>query len=53
MLASRARNLFLVAVEGVLKNDKMLADGNYYNTLVMGRWHDGVKESRRQKARCE
>ena len=24
-------------VEGVLKNDKMLSDGNYYNTIVMGR----------------
>jgi RimJ/RimL family protein N-acetyltransferase len=24
-------------IEGVLKNDKILADGNYYNTIVMGR----------------
>lgn len=24
-------------VEGVLKNDKRLSDGNYYNTIVMGR----------------
>lgn len=24
-------------IEGTLKNDKMLADGNYYNTLIMGR----------------
>lgn len=24
-------------VEGVLKNDKLLSDGNYYNTIVMGR----------------
>ncbi|PQZ57701.1 MULTISPECIES: GNAT family N-acetyltransferase [Bacillus] len=24
-------------VEGVLKNDKMLSDGKYYNTVVMGR----------------
>ncbi|MFE8152009.1 GNAT family N-acetyltransferase [Brenneria goodwinii] len=25
-------------VEGILKNDKLLADGKYYNTIVMGRW---------------
>lgn len=25
-------------VEGVLKNDKILADGHYYNTLLMGRF---------------
>jgi RimJ/RimL family protein N-acetyltransferase len=24
-------------VEGVLKKDKFLSDGNYYNTIVMGR----------------
>ena len=24
-------------IEGVLKNDKILSDGNYYNTIVMGR----------------
>ena len=24
-------------VEGILKNDKCLSDGNYYNTMVMGR----------------
>lgn len=24
-------------IEGVLKNDKLLSDGNYYNTIVMGR----------------
>lgn len=24
-------------VEGILKNDKYLSDGNYYNTIVMGR----------------
>ncbi|MGE7852678.1 GNAT family N-acetyltransferase [Bacillus paramycoides] len=27
-------------VEGVLKNDKRLSDGNYYNTVVMGRLTD-------------
>lgn len=27
-------------VEGVLKNDKKLADGKYYNTVVMGRLTD-------------
>ncbi|MED1411021.1 MULTISPECIES: GNAT family N-acetyltransferase [Bacillus] len=27
-------------VEGVLKNDKRLTDGNYYNTVVMGRLTD-------------
>jgi RimJ/RimL family protein N-acetyltransferase len=26
--------------EGVLKKDKLLADGNYYNTVVMGRFND-------------
>lgn len=26
-------------VEGVLRNDKFLSDGKYYNTLVMGRWN--------------
>ncbi|MDR4346889.1 GNAT family N-acetyltransferase, partial [Bacillus anthracis] len=24
-------------VEGILKNDKRLSDGKYYNTVVMGR----------------
>lgn len=24
--------------EGILKNDKVLSDGNYYNTIVMGRF---------------
>jgi len=30
--------------EGVLKNDKLLSDGNYYNTVIMGRFneHDDV-----------
>ena len=26
--------------EGVLKNDKLLSDGNYYHTVVMGRFND-------------
>ncbi|MCP1306282.1 GNAT family N-acetyltransferase [Paenibacillus tyrfis] len=26
-------------VEGILKNDKILSDGNYYNTIVMGRFN--------------
>ena len=26
------------AVEGILKNDKRLADGQYYHTIMMGRW---------------
>lgn len=26
--------------EGVLKNDKYLSDGKYYNTVMMGRWND-------------
>lgn len=26
-------------IEGILKNDKILADGNYYNTIVMGRFN--------------
>ncbi|MNI92548.1 Spermidine N(1)-acetyltransferase [compost metagenome] len=25
--------------EGLLKNDKLLSDGKYYNTVAMGRWH--------------
>lgn len=27
-------------VEGVLKNDKILADGKYYNSIMMGRFSD-------------
>lgn len=27
-------------VEGLLKNDKILSDGKYYNTVVMGRCQD-------------
>ncbi|MEJ8548788.1 GNAT family N-acetyltransferase [Brevibacillus borstelensis] len=27
-------------VEGILKNDKILSDGKYYNTIVMGRFHE-------------
>jgi len=27
-------------VEGLLKNDKILSDGKYYNTIVMGRFTD-------------
>lgn len=26
-------------VEGILKNDKILSDGNYYNTILMGRFN--------------
>ncbi|MGE5701331.1 MAG: N-acetyltransferase family protein [Clostridia bacterium] len=26
-------------VEGILKKDKILSDGNYYNTIVMGRFY--------------
>ncbi|WP_077324627.1 GNAT family N-acetyltransferase [Virgibacillus siamensis] len=26
-------------IEGILKNDKLLSDGNYYNTVVMGRFN--------------
>lgn len=26
-------------IEGILKNDKRLADGQYYNTIIMGRFH--------------
>jgi len=25
-------------VEGILKNDKRLSDGQYYHTILMGRW---------------
>lgn len=27
-------------IEGILKNDKILSDGNYYNTILMGRWQE-------------
>jgi ribosomal protein S18 acetylase RimI-like enzyme len=27
-------------IEGILKNDKILADGKYYNTIIMGRFND-------------
>lgn len=27
-------------IEGILKNDKILSDGNYYNTIIMGRTID-------------
>ncbi|WML48805.1 GNAT family N-acetyltransferase [Neobacillus sp. PS3-34] len=27
-------------VEGILKNDKILSDGNYYNTILMGRFNE-------------
>ncbi|WP_289137682.1 GNAT family N-acetyltransferase [uncultured Brevibacillus sp.] len=26
-------------IEGILKNDRILADGNYYNTIIMGRFN--------------
>lgn len=25
-------------VEGILKHDKRLSDGQYYHTIMMGRW---------------
>ncbi|NGQ94437.1 GNAT family N-acetyltransferase [Brevibacillus sp. SYP-B805] len=27
-------------IEGILKNDRKLADGKYYNTIMMGRFHE-------------
>ncbi|MEH6942633.1 GNAT family N-acetyltransferase [Bacillus sp. JJ722] len=27
-------------IEGILKKDKILSDGNYYNTIIMGRFHE-------------
>ncbi|WP_379967494.1 GNAT family N-acetyltransferase [Ectobacillus sp. sgz5001026] len=27
-------------MEGILKKDKLLSDGKYYNTVVMGRWNE-------------
>ncbi|WP_108671060.1 GNAT family N-acetyltransferase [Peribacillus acanthi] len=27
-------------IEGILKNDKILSDGKYYNTIMMGRLHE-------------
>jgi len=27
-------------IEGVLKKDKLLSDGKYYNTIIMGRWNE-------------
>ncbi|OIK13803.1 GNAT family N-acetyltransferase [Bacillus sp. MUM 13] len=31
-------------VEGILKNDKILSDGRYYHTAVMGRFHENIKK---------
>lgn len=31
---------FGFAVEGILKNDKRLSDGNYYSTFLMGRFNE-------------
>ncbi|HCF51897.1 MAG TPA: GNAT family N-acetyltransferase, partial [Bacillus sp. (in: Bacteria)] len=31
-------------VEGILKNDKRLSDGKYYNTVVMGRFTNTFHE---------
>ncbi|NHM31934.1 GNAT family N-acetyltransferase [Neobacillus terrae] len=39
----KAKNLYEkhgFEVEGVLRNDKLLSDGNYYNTIIMGRFKD-------------
>lgn len=30
-------------VEGILKNDKLLSDGNFYNMIVMGRLNNGLE----------
>jgi RimJ/RimL family protein N-acetyltransferase len=27
-------------IEGTLKNDKVITDGKYYNTILMGRFND-------------
>ncbi|MGG0276629.1 N-acetyltransferase family protein [Bacillus rhizoplanae] len=38
----KAKNLYErygFEVEGILKNDKILSDGNYYNTILMGRFN--------------
>jgi ribosomal protein S18 acetylase RimI-like enzyme len=29
-------------VEGILKRDKILSDGKYYNTILMGRFNDNI-----------
>ena len=31
---------FSFEIEGILKNDKILSDGKYYNTVVMGRYNE-------------
>jgi len=36
--AIRLYEKFGFEVEGILKNDKLLSDGKYYNTVVMGRF---------------
>ena len=39
----KAKNLYEklgFEVEGILKKDKLLSDGNYYNTIIMGRFKD-------------
>ncbi|MCM3164890.1 GNAT family N-acetyltransferase [Metabacillus litoralis] len=30
-------------VEGILKNDKLLSDGQYYHTMIMGRLYEKIK----------
>ncbi|WP_127529605.1 GNAT family N-acetyltransferase [Paenibacillus kobensis] len=37
--AIRLYEKFGFEIEGVLKNDKLLSDGKYYNTVMMGRLH--------------
>jgi RimJ/RimL family protein N-acetyltransferase len=39
----RAINLYKklgFEIEGILKKDKILSDGNYYNTIIMGRFNE-------------
>ncbi|KIN33893.1 hypothetical protein B4070_0693 [Bacillus subtilis] len=31
---------YVFEAEGILRKEKLLSDGNYYNTVVMGRFHD-------------
>ncbi|AGI28008.1 hypothetical protein NLK52_04020 [Bacillus subtilis] len=31
---------YVFEAEGILKKGKLLSDGSYYNTVVMGKFHD-------------
>ncbi|MFX3618689.1 MAG: N-acetyltransferase family protein [Sporolactobacillus sp.] len=38
--AIKLYNKFDFKIEGILKNDKLLSDGKFYHTILMGRFHE-------------